>query len=263
MIFWDSEAWFIRDLGSRNGTRVDGRALAANENARLEAGATVEFGGHPLAWLVDSVAPAIPRAVAVDGDQTVDGVDGILALPNETSFEAVVYGDPREGWVVERSDRVFPVADLDVVTLETGTWRLHLPQLLEPTTDVHQGPTSLAELALRFEVSRDEEHVRIVAEGAGGELDLGSRTHHYTLLTLARARLADGELGPEARGWVYQDELCDQLRLDRGKLNMLVFRARKQLASLGIQDARGLVQRRVDSQQLRLGVSRVAVVTAS
>lgn len=51
------------------------------------------------------------------------------------------------------------------------------------------------------------------------------------------------------------------LGVSRNQLNLFIFRGRKQLAEAGVRDARILVERRLDSGQLRLGVDRITVST--
>ena len=110
-------------------------------------------------------------------------------------------------------------------------------------------------------MSPDEEHVTLRASWQTGELNLGARAHHYTLLTLARLRLRDRDAGAPGgeEGWVYAQDLQRMLAVDAGKLNLDVFRARKQLARYGVLDAARLVERRPDTRQLRLGVERLSV----
>ena len=265
LIWWDGERWSIRDLGSRNGTLVDGHRLDDAPRV-LELDARVQLGAHPLAWTVDCLAPPRARAVALDDPErpAIEAEDGVLALPDERVAELVIYGSATAGWVLEAGERARPVEDREVIEVAGTRYRLELPQLLGETADLDSVPPRLAELTLRFRVSSDEEHVSL--EGLLGQpptqrsLALGPRAHHYTLLTLARARLADAELPEPERGWVYRDQLQAQLQLDREQLNMLVFRARKQLAAAGIENAHELVERRPDTHQLRLGIGRVEIL---
>ena len=91
------------------------------------------------------------------------------------------------------------------------------------------------------------------------QLDLGARAHHYVLLLLARRRLADQAAGvPEGeQGWIRQDELTDMLRTTDSHVYIMIHRARTLLASHGVADAAGLVERRPKARQLRLGVARI------
>lgn len=120
-----------------------------------------------------------------------------------------------------------------------------------------------APISLRFDVSRDEEHVALTARWAGQTLRFEGRAHTYTLLTLARARLEaerSGRVPSAERGWVHRDTLCRQLRLDPNLLLTHLFRARRQLAAAGVPGAEALFERRLDAGQLRLGIADLEVV---
>jgi hypothetical protein len=79
------------------------------------------------------------------------------------------------------------------------------------------------------------------------------------LVTLARARLAEATEPPVERGWLEREELCRMLAIDELRLNVEVCRARKQFSALGIQGAATIVDRRMGSGRIRLGVERVDV----
>jgi hypothetical protein len=112
-------------------------------------------------------------------------------------------------------------------------------------------------------VSRDEEHVELKAECCGRPHDLGSRSHNYLLLTLARERLRDVNAGvPEtSSGWMYQEALLDELAIPQTQLNIDVFRIRKQFAALDLVDPGHIIERRPRTKQLRLGTARIAIVS--
>jgi hypothetical protein len=263
VVWWDEGRWWIRDLGSRNGTLLDGERIDHTQRP-LRVGARMQFGTHPLEWEVESLDP--PQAMATliaDPPRSVIAVDGLLALPSSEDPQAVVYeGAPN--WVLEHGDFVGPASNGMVIALGDQRWQLQLPQALPTTVEVGREDQrlELALVELHFVVSADEEHVSLAIQANDQRIDLGSRAHHYALLTLARARLADAALPEPSQGWVYQDEIYGQLQIDRERLNLLVFRARKQLAQLGIRDAGGLVERRVDSNQIRIGVNRLSIQSA-
>ncbi|MEM1418735.1 MAG: FHA domain-containing protein, partial [Myxococcota bacterium] len=59
----------------------------------------------------------------------------------------------------------------------------------------------------------------------------------------------------QEQGWLYADKVAEELSVSRAKLNVDIFRARKQVADLGVRGAARVIERRPQTQQLRLGVS--------
>jgi hypothetical protein len=88
-------------------------------------------------------------------------------------------------------------------------------------------------LQLRFHVSSDEEHTTLQVARWPESVDLGERSHHYVLLTLARKRVSDAHAGlsEDAQGWFTCAELAKLLKIDPQHLNVQVFRIRMQLMS--------------------------------
>ncbi|RZT04562.1 hypothetical protein EV582_5453 [Duganella sp. BK701] len=126
-----------------------------------------------------------------------------------------------------------------------------------------QAPTSAA---LYFTVSLNEEHTFLrVAWDDDGEIDLGERVHHYSLLTLARRRLSDFRRGldPSSQGWTDAAQLSRMLGLDPAHLNIQLHRARAQLARALPDGVRlpDLVERR--RGELRLGALPFRIVRGS
>jgi hypothetical protein len=87
------------------------------------------------------------------------------------------------------------------------------------------------EVILRFELSQNEEHARLVLDTGHGWIDLGERVHHYALATLARMRLQDAKrsLDATSQGWVVATEFARMLGVDIQQVNLQVFRARRQV----------------------------------
>ena len=183
-----------------------------------------------------------------------------MVIPSPESPLSTVYADIDGAWKMEGPTRTEDVHDLQLVECDGRVWRLYLPATTTGTVSRTMRPT-LECMSLRFRVSRDEEHVELLATGMGATIDLKARAHNYTLLVLARARLDEADLPVGSRGWVYQDDLCKMLGIDDAKLNLFVFRARKQLAASGIEGSAAIVERRVGTRQLRLGVDDVTIQT--
>jgi len=267
---WTGREWELHDLGSRNGTSLDGRRLTSGERVTIALGAVISFGQADNAWrLSDDAAPTI-MAVFDDGDEPLIARNDLLALPSDDEPEAVIYRDPGGNWVIEQAGETARIADRGTVRAGGRDYTLRVPDVIAPTWDSSSPAPHLVTLSLRFQVSRDEEYVALTARGDHHVIDLGARAHHALLLTLARSRLedrktrlaADGAPPPESsEGWVYQDELADQLGIDETHLNVAVFRCRRQLAEAGITGAASIVERRRPTRELRLGVSRIEIVT--
>lgn len=273
VVRWTGREWELHDLGSRNGTSVDGRRLAPGERVAISRGSVITFGQADNTWRLSDDAPPTIMATIDDGDEPICGRNDLLALPSDDDPDAVVYRDAGGNWVVEQGGESARVADRSTVRAGGRDYVLRVPDMIAPTWDSSSPAPHLAALTLRFSVSRDEEYVALTARSEHHVIDLGARAHHAVLLALARGRLEDrkarqasaGDRGaqpPESsEGWMYQDDLADQLAIDETHLNVAVFRCRRQLAEAGIIGAASIVERRRPTRELRLGVSRIEIVT--
>lgn len=273
VISWTGREWRLHDLGSRNGTSVDGRRLTAGERVALTRGSIITFGQEDNAWVItDDEAPAL-LAIPTDGGEPLVARGDLLALPSDDDPMAEVYRNALGEWVMEHAGETTRVADHQVIRVGERELRLRVPDVIAATWDSAAPAPHLASLTLRFAVSRDEEYVALTARTPHRELDLGARAHHAVLLALARARLEDQQQAKPAsasraptaqdsqHGWVYLDDLARKLALDEQHLNVAIFRSRRQLAEAGIQGAASIVERRRPTRELRIGVSRLEIVT--
>ena len=259
LLRWSGRSWELQDLGSRNGTFVGGRRIAVGERVALDAGVVLGFGcidGHVLA----SAQPPGPWAVPLDGGPPVEAEDGLLALLDLTAPTLTVHRSVEDGWTLEQAGETNAVEDGAVVRLPGGAWRLHLPDAPALTEDTGSAYPAIETIGLRFRVSRDEETVELTVLHAAREYALKTRVHHYTLLLLARTRLRDAELAPDRQGWIEQAELLRLLRCDSDRLYLDIFRARRQLATVRVREAARLIERRVGTGLLRLGVGWIDIV---
>ena len=270
---WTGREWELHDLGSRNGTIIDGRRLAPGERVALARGAVIAFGQADNAWCLSDDAPPTIIAIPADGSAPLCARDQLLALPSEDNPEAVVYRDAGGDWVLEHGGEAARITDRAGVRAGGRDFVLRVPDLIAATWDISAPVPHLNNLTLRFAVSRDEEYVALTLRGEHHDIDLGARAHHAVLLTLARSRLEDRKArAPSAprrdaqppdssEGWVYQDELADKLAMDEAHLNVAVFRIRRQLAEAGILGAAGIIERRRPTREVRLGTARIEIVT--
>lgn len=263
VIRWHGGRWLIRDLGSRNGTLVQGQRLQGGVAVPLEVGADLRFGESEAVWWVVSVGA--PVAMALLGSEVVEGAGDLLALPSDEDPKLVVFFEDG-AWLAEAAAgerRV--VEDKELVQVDGRCYTLALPAPQDTTVSAAETSPSVRTMTLRLQVSLDEEYVSGEVIDGGQVLSLGSRAHLYLLVTLARARLRDRERGIAEReaGWVYQDELTQGLKMSDAHFYLAVHRARRQLADLGVRDPQRIVERRRTSRQVRIGARELLVVSAA
>lgn len=260
-IAWSGERWELRDLGSSNGTFLDGRRLAAGERAALVRDGRLGFG-RADGWLMVDDAPAGPVARAVATGALAHASDGLLALPSATDPQATIF-HAGNGWQIEIEPAARPIASGEVIEVGGARWELLLPRelgVLPATLPAEDVLPPLAETPVLFAPSLDEEHVEVrVRAGAAGEMVLASRSSNYLLLVLARTRLQDmaNGLAADEQGWMYTSDLADMLRYSPDRLNVEIFRARTVFAKLGFADSPQLIERRPITRQLRIGLTQL------
>jgi len=253
----------VRDLGSRNGTWIDMTPLEAGLSRSLQTGSSLSFGRNEPEWHISDAGPPGARAVSNHGAE-VEATFDLLALPNDEEPRVTIYRLPSGTWVLEGDGDIRRVVDGDTITLEDAAWELKLTADAGTSETLPSGARarSLSESALHYRVSLDEEHVDAEVRFRDAVSPLHARAHHITLLYLARARIEDAknpEIPTSSHGWVYGDIAARELDIAEAKLNLHVFKARRQLAEAGIEDAAGLVERRAGSGQLRIGVAALSV----
>lgn len=259
-LHWLDGSWELRDLGSRNGTFLGGRRLAAGERALLEVGATFSLSRSAAVFeLIDASPPSAAAQHRESGTWHVAS-GGLLALPSADRPEVIVFSASDGTWYIEMEQQTRPAVDAEVITIGGDSFSLEVPAPGNATLLSGTLLPPLESIRLRFEVTPDEEEVDLIAFVEGKPHKIPPRRYHYLLVTLARAWLAEEGVAPSVRGWVDREELCKKLAMDVTKLNVEIYRARKQFAALSVQGAAGLVERRPGTHEIRIGVSHVEVV---
>lgn len=256
---WTGWQWELKDLGSRNGTWVDGTRLEPGAPVKLAAGAKLAFGDPARAWELSNDDP--PGLTALDPRTQATRVarDGLLVLPSEEAPEATIYLGHTGAWVLEDAEgNQRDLLDQEVIHVGGTAWQIQLPQIAEGTP-LMQLVLSLDSANLVFAVSRNEERVEMTISHRGADIPLEPREHGYVLLTLARARQEDAHLPPEQRGWRERDRLERMLAMDSNALNVAIHRARQQLSAAGVAGAANIVE--VKRKARRLGTDRFRIVT--
>lgn len=261
-ILWNGSAWELRDLGSRNGTFAGDRRLESGERVTLRRGMTLAFGdAEEVFELVDDMPP---NAVAIsEGGQHLEAEDGFLMLPDPERPVLTIFEEGGGNWVAESNDGARRrITSGDVLDVGGQRWHLSLPVISESTWQPDSSRMVLRRVTMRFEVSRDEEHVKVALVHGNQVVALPSRAHDYLLLTLARQRLRDqeqGDLSEVEAGWIHVEELMDMLRTTETALNVSICRARQQLARVQVLGATDVIERRPRTREIRLGVPFIEI----
>lgn len=256
-ISWGLQGWSVRDLGSRNGTTLDGRPLPPGAGAALQRGAVLELGSSQQRLVLIDDAPPAPLAIA--GERVLEGQPELLAIPSSEEPLAVVMFDPDEGWVLSQDDRTRPVLDEAEIRVGGVSWRLAIPEPLDRTTEARERGRRAHTLGMRFLVSADEEYVELHVQLDGVPHALPAKAHHGVLLELARARLDDAAQPEAEQGWLYLTELMKMLRVNSNQLHVSLHRARKELEGLGLSDGHAVIERRATTRQIRLAAHELRV----
>lgn len=251
VITWTGRGWQVRDLGSRNGTTVDGRRLKVGAEQGLRVGARIAFGQVEDAWILDDPADPQPFGVSAHGAIQV-AQDGVLVLPDEAHAWATIERRGAE-WTLRDLHGTRTILDGDTLALGGVVWRVRLPELFQGTGET-PARIALSQIRLRVQVSQDGETVDAELTHQGQRIGLTARAHHVVLVELARAFAADeAEVGRVAeRGWMYADELAEMLKITRERLNTHVARLRGQVIEAGVVDGERIIERRALSGQIRL-----------
>ena len=81
-LVWTGNSWNLRDLGSRNGTFVDGKRLEPGKPHRLAPGAKIGFGDTDGWEFTDDAAPGA-LAIDLESHEVRAGVGELLVLPGD------------------------------------------------------------------------------------------------------------------------------------------------------------------------------------
>jgi len=261
---WNGGRWQLRDLGSRNGTFVDGIRLGPGEDRPLSLGTKVSFGKRDGdQWEIVDDSPPVVMAVPLDGGDPVLVETDLLALPSKDDPLATIYRGADGAWFLEQPETsIAPIMNSQTFEVAGRAWRFCCAASVPTAPLSASARIGVHSAKLHFSVSRDEEHVTLRMESDGATVSMGARAHNYLLLTLARRRLADVARGlPEATcGWTYQDDLArDMATASTQLINLDVFRIRKQFAAAGVADAANVIERRSGTGQLRIGTGLLSI----
>jgi len=263
---WTGGAWMVKDLGSRYGTFVNGQPLQPGIPVTVQPGVRLTFGREKGVWEVTDAAPPEVMVVPAEGGAALLRHGGLIAIPSPDHPTAVVFQGGDGSWVLEHAGRVEVVREQAPFVVESVPWRLCNTAPPEQTWMAGDGREAMAlnEVQLRFRISRNEEHVDLSVGWRDRLVELGVRSHHYLLLTLARVRRENEKSGESAAtaGWIDQEALFKLLHFGPERLNLDIFRARRQFGAAGFTPGAGIVERRPATKEIRIGVGETTVEVA-
>ncbi|MFC3034631.1 FHA domain-containing protein [Pseudoalteromonas fenneropenaei] len=233
--------WQIRDL-STNGVWLNDRKLDKNLPYELSINDKIDFAAPGENSFVVANLDEHSRFLISQGlKKQVINVSDQLLLPDENNPEYILFFDKiMNYWFIENltnSDRQ-ALFDGALISLFGEQWLFYASNASKPTEEMLQ-PEQVAPCTLQFSVSQDEENTQLIVTLDAKEYDLGTRSHHYLLLLLARIRIEDKHNGLELnqQGWQYREDLAKSLGIQMNHMNIMLHRARKQLADLTEQGA--------------------------
>ncbi|MBY0572853.1 MAG: FHA domain-containing protein [Undibacterium sp.] len=233
VIAWNGQQWHICDH-SRNGTFIDGKALVANVKIALQVGQKIQcaYGGESI-WEVLDLKPPCAMLMPMNVDTPAIELKTFHFIPNETNALATVYLSENEQWIWDSATETRILNDSDIVQAGTQVWQCAMAHDVEQTVDIRtlEKQPLPSTVIFDFLVSQNEEHIYLTLDIAGGRIDLGERTHHYSLLTLARRRFEDFRRGLDefSQGWLPVEDLAKMLGMEQTHVNTQLFRARTQI----------------------------------
>src|SRR3989344_3929684 len=146
-------------------------------------------------------------------------LDGDL-LSQSQHAEVSIHCAEQGRWICTTPQGSWVLEDGDEVRFSNQAWCFLAAQEVTSTMEAMVGaaPCIRPRTSLHFNVSLDEEHVRLQVQEGERQFDLGERTHHYALLTLARLRWADAQRhrDSQAHGWVELERLAKMLGVEPG-----------------------------------------------
>ena len=264
LIRWDGHAWEVLDRGSRNGTQLNGVVLEPGRGFRLLRDALLTFGHEDERWaLVDASEPQT-MAVSLDTGQALLGAQGLIGLPSSKRPECTLYLAPDGLWRIEQPNgEVEELSDGQVIDCGGRKFRFCCPSSNSSTETLSLAHERVVP-TLHFAVSSDEDFVELTLEYPERRVPLGSRSHNYLMLTLARQMLADRAANlPEAScGWMDKDELADGFKMTPQQVDGEVFRIRKHFTQHGLPESTTIIERRPRTKQIRLGLAVLRIERA-
>ncbi|MFL0810042.1 MAG: FHA domain-containing protein [Agarilytica sp.] len=240
VVRWQNGLWMLTDE-SRNGCFINGKRIEKGRAINLNKGDIVSFtsDGNEQ-WQLENEQKPSPVLISDDNSDFIE-LQALNILPNERAAEYQILKQGEE-WMIESGDDSRLIEDGFRFQMSGKSWSFHANELVQETTfyeNVEAKPPKLT-----FNVSRNEEHVQLIFDCDGKIFDLGHKTHHYLLLEMARHSQQDNAATQTELGWMSNDLLLHNLRIDLNHLNIQIFRAREAIRKCSRNWGQRIIDRR-------------------
>ncbi len=240
VIRWQAGMWFITDE-SRNGCYVNGERIAKGSGVHLAVNDIITIGKNDdVKWIMKDEKEPKPILLAQDKTSYLELSD-LNILPNEAHPECQILKQG-ESWVFEHNDETQTIKENFECYIDGKSWIFFPNDLIQETKFYDK--ISDEKPKLNFHVSRNEEHIQLTVELGGKCFDLGHKTHHYLLLEMARHQLDDSTTSAKERGWMSNELLLNNMKIDINHLNIQIYRARATLRKCSAHWGQQLIERR-------------------
>lgn len=239
VIRWQNGLWFLTDE-SRNGCYVNGERIEKGKSFSLTTGDTLAIGKDKgVQWVLEN--DNAPKPVLICENHQLIELSSLNILPNESSPECQILKNGEE-WVYESGHDYQAIDENFRCHIGGKEWTFYPNRLVQETKFYDRVNEENPKLS--FNVSRNEEHVQITFELDGKSFDLGHKTHHYLLLEMARHQQQDNTQDSKDLGWMSNDLLLNNMRIDINHLNIQIYRAREAIRKCSSHWGQHLIERR-------------------
>lgn len=226
-IGWNGSEWELADH-SQSGCLIDGQPVVPRSKTRLAIGQLLQFGHAATERfkIINLAAPG-PLLIPLAQPHAAIALHARHGVPNEGAPQAFVARQSNGQWRWEHGADHLLLQDGDTLQVAGQDWLFFDKTSRVPDPAV----ASLPAAQFDFTVSQNEEHVQLALQACERQIDLGERTHHYCLLTLARKRFMDAQQGFDrlSQGWISTSHFAAMLGVEEKHANMMLTRARRQL----------------------------------
>jgi hypothetical protein len=257
--------WLIRDV-STNGIWLNDNKIDKNLPYQLSQNDKIDFASPGQnSYVVGSLNNECQYLVSQSNSQNVIEITDQLILPNESDASYIIYFDKLLNyWFLEdlNNNDKQALYDGGLVSLYNEQWLFYSANTAAVTKHI-ECKRKVQSCSLIINVSQDEESTQLSVKANDHTIDLGTRTHHYLVLLLARTRIEDKNANLEStqQGWMYRDDLVKALGIQTNHMNIMVHRIRKQLSEIehdGMDELNYLIE--TDNGKVRLNCQEITII---